>query len=289
MRAMACCEITPVGWPIRDWISQPTPLSSYATFLHSYTLIHSVLHNFLWLRLLSFEANVSSMWFKWVLFICILGFLLYFNLGNRRVRLVALWVYLTFFIYSVYLFFNIHFNSPLVRFLSLVEAGGVEWMDHKGAKISASAHSKLSPQRGFQSYTSSQRDPLNLARLYNTASPIIVCLLFLSCEITVKYLCKCFHATLERVYEMTADGLSLKVITSYFYPLFHKATTMKCQTLGVSCILNMNFDSWGCWFDWWIEIMLRPATCVFRKGPLYDVKVMDARCVLMARMVFWKW
>lgn len=143
MRAMACCEITPVGWPIRDWFSQPTPLSSYATFLHSYTLIHSVLHNFLWLRLLSFEANVSSMWFKWVLFICILGFLLYFNLGNRRVCLVALlWVYLTFFyfIYSVYLFFNIHFNSPLVRFLSLVEAGGVEWMDHKrGQNLSISS------------------------------------------------------------------------------------------------------------------------------------------------------
>jgi len=61
----------------------------------------------------------------------------------------------------VYLFFNIHFNSPLVRFLSLVEAGGVEWM----AKISASAHSKLNPQRRFQSYTSSQRESVNLARL----------------------------------------------------------------------------------------------------------------------------
>ncbi len=23
MRATACCEFTPVGWPIRDWISQP--------------------------------------------------------------------------------------------------------------------------------------------------------------------------------------------------------------------------------------------------------------------------
>lgn len=97
----------------------------------------------------------------------------------------------------------------------------------------------------------------------------LLCLLFLSCEITVKYLCKCFHATLERDYEMTADGLSLKVITSYFYPLFHKATTMKCQTLGVSCILNMNFDSWGCWFDWWIEIMPRPATCLLKRTVIW--------------------
>lgn len=108
MRATACCEITPVGWPIRDWISQPTPLSSSVTFLHSSTLIHSVLHNFHWFRLLSIEANVSSMWFKWVLFLCILGFLLYFNLCNRRVRLVALlWVHLiSFFIYllSVFIF-----------------------------------------------------------------------------------------------------------------------------------------------------------------------------------------
>lgn len=96
-------------------LDQPaTPLSSPASILHSSTLTRSVLHNFLWFRLLAIEANVSSVWFKWVfLFLCILNFLLYFNLGNRRVRLVALWVHFKCFIYSVYLFFNIHFNNPL--------------------------------------------------------------------------------------------------------------------------------------------------------------------------------
>ena len=92
--------------------------------------------------------------------------------------------------------------------INLEDSGKSAELQQNLSLLSASAHSKLTPQRGFQSYTSSQRDPLNLARLYNTASPIIVCLLFLSCEITVKYLCKCFHATLERDYEMTADGLS---------------------------------------------------------------------------------
>lgn len=48
-------------------LDQPaTPLSSPASFLHSSTLTHSVLHNFLWFRLLAIEANVSSLWFKWV-------------------------------------------------------------------------------------------------------------------------------------------------------------------------------------------------------------------------------
>lgn len=32
---------------------------------------------------------------------------------------------------------------------------------------------------------------------------------------------------------------------------------------GVSCILN--FDSWGCCFDWWMEIMVRPATCLLKR------------------------
>ncbi len=61
-------------------LDQPaTPLSSPASFLHSSTLTHSVLHNFLWFRLLAIEANVSSLWFKWVfcffvywIFFCIL-------------------------------------------------------------------------------------------------------------------------------------------------------------------------------------------------------------------------
>lgn len=54
----------------------------------------------------------------------------------------------------------------MVRFLSHCEAGSIEWIDHKGAKISAYiASSKLTPQHGFHSYTSSQRDLVNLACL----------------------------------------------------------------------------------------------------------------------------
>ncbi len=47
----------------------------------------------------------------------------------------------------------------MARFLSHCEVGSIEWIDHKGAKISAYiAYSKLTPQHGFHSYTSSQRD-----------------------------------------------------------------------------------------------------------------------------------
>lgn len=82
-----------------------------------------------------------------------------------------------------------------MRLLSHGEAGGIEWTDHKGAKISAYiAYSRLTPQRGFHSYTSSQRDPVNLASLsailisltVQYCLPHLLCLLFLSCEITVK-------------------------------------------------------------------------------------------------------
>lgn len=105
-------------------------------------------------------------------------------------------------------------------------------MDHKGAKISASAHSKLTPQRGFHSYTSSRRDPVNLARLYNTASPIIVCLLFLSCEITVKYLCKCFHATFRKTMKWPQMGWVRKLSPVIFIHTFIKPQQWSARLWG---------------------------------------------------------
>lgn len=115
-------ELQPVA-NSHQWVDQSETGSASHTIVisrvlpsqfHSYTF--SAAQLFLWFRLLAFEANVSSVWFKWVfLFLCILNFLLYFNLGDKRVRLVALWVHLKKnFIYSVYLFFNMHFNKPFV-------------------------------------------------------------------------------------------------------------------------------------------------------------------------------
>lgn len=72
-------------------------------------------------------------------------------------------------------------------------------------------------------------------------------------------------------------GLVWKLSPVIFIHSFIKPQQWSARLWGVSCILNLNFDSWGCCFDWRMEIMVRSATCVFWKGLLYsDAKEIDA-------------
>lgn len=102
MRAKAICEI--------NWVDQSeTGSASHTTPCHlrpsHYHTLHRELNNFVWFRLLFIEAMYCLCDLNKSLFLCILGFLLYFNLPNRLVRLVALyWVHFQFFIYSVFIF-----------------------------------------------------------------------------------------------------------------------------------------------------------------------------------------
>lgn len=91
MRAAAWCEFTPVGWPIRDWISQPH---------HCHFLLPSQFHSYTFCCT-TFSGSGSS-WLRLMYRLCglngsfcfgVLNSLLYFNLGSRQVSLVALWVH----------------------------------------------------------------------------------------------------------------------------------------------------------------------------------------------------
>ncbi len=85
-------------------LDQPaTPLSSPAALLHSSTLTHSVLHNFLWFKLLAIEANVSSLWFKWVF--CFFVYWIFFCILTWATDESVWWRYgFTFYLLSVFIF-----------------------------------------------------------------------------------------------------------------------------------------------------------------------------------------
>ncbi len=85
-------------------LDQPaTPLSSPAALLHSSTLTHSVLHNFLWFKLLAIEANVSSLWFKWVF--CFFVYWIFFCILTWATDQSVWWRYgFTFYLLSVFIF-----------------------------------------------------------------------------------------------------------------------------------------------------------------------------------------